>query len=175
MSKITIRNIVIASILMLSAGAFLAAMVYQVLAQGDHLVLQIEAMEKERAQESSYLTLQRMFDKTTLNRENLRKYFLGQVSDSIDFVNKVETLAPSLGVSLETTGLASVSDKVDDSQWAQATFEIAGSKDDLLRFIKILETLPYISQVTSVEMEVLSRSDWKAEVIIKVRVLNYVK
>ncbi len=172
MSKITIRNIIIASILMLTASSVLGLMVYQVLKQGDHLVLQVKTLEKERAQEDSYIYLQRLEERTTDDRSDLKRHFLPSESKSIDFLNNVDSLAEIADIVLETSDIKSIQDE-DNSKWIQATFEFAGSKKQIISFIKILETLPYVSQLMGVSIKALSDDDWIASVTMQVRILNY--
>ncbi|MCD5381334.1 MAG: hypothetical protein LR008_02045, partial [Candidatus Pacebacteria bacterium] len=114
-------------------------------------------------------------EETKSDRQQLDGFFLSQESDSIDFLNQVETLAPKVNVSIETKSLKLVEDKVSDSEWIQSSFLLLGSRDEVNHFIKILETLPYISRIIHIEMSSLSNVEWQAEVIMQVRVLTYDK
>lgn len=173
MSKSAKRNFIIAVILIaLSLGAF-ALMVYQINAQGAELETQLIALEEERAQEASFLRLQRIAEESIADREQVRSYFLEQESDSIDFLNLIEAIAPEAGVVLATDALGLIVDPSDQSQWIEATFSFSGSREEVERFIRILESVPYVSRVTSIEMNARSSTEWRASVIIQVRVLAY--
>ena len=175
MSKTTLRNIIVSLIMIfVSLGVFLF-MVYFVTDQGARLEEQIIVLEGERAQELSYVWLQKLTEETKSDRQQLDGFFLSQESDSIDFLNQVETLAPKVNVSIETKSLKLVEDKVSDSEWIQSSFLLLGSRDEVNHFIKILETLPYISRIIHIEMSSLSNVEWQAEVIMQVRVLTYDK
>ena len=173
MSSSTIRNGIIATVLILIAGSVFGLMVYQVVAEGAQLTEQVAALEAERAQEASYLRLQRQAELTTDERSQLQSHFLQQEGDSVDFLNQVEQLAPTAGVVLETSGLDLLTDPLDESEWITVTFTFSGSQMAVQRFIKILETLPYVQQVTAVTLTAHSGTNWQAELTMQVRLLTY--
>ncbi|MFT7644675.1 MAG: hypothetical protein ACI9BF_000326 [Candidatus Paceibacteria bacterium] len=175
MSKSTIRNGVMALLLISSAVGVFGIMVYQVIAQGDHLNSQIEVLEKERARDASYYQLVRIEEESTADREELRSHYLFKESDSIDFLNRVETLAPEVGVSLKTDKLNVITDESDNSEWVQVSFSFSGSRERVQRFIQVLESLPYVLRVTEVEMGAKSSTEWSVNLTLQVRVLAYDK
>ncbi len=150
-------------------------MVYQVIAQGDQLNSQIEVLEEERARESSYFQLVRIEEESIADREEIRSYYLFKESDSIDFLNRVETLAPEVGVSLKTDKLNLITEESDNSEWVQVSFSFAGSRERVQKFIQVLESLPYVLRITEVEMESKSGTEWSVNLTLQVRVLDYDK
>jgi hypothetical protein len=173
MSKTTIRNLIITLIFtVLAAGAF-GLMVYYVFGQGSKLANQIAVLESERAQEASFIKSQRLLEDTKEEREVLQNYYLARASDSIDFLNQVEALAPSLGINLETRGLESFTDAADSSEWIKVDFDFSGSRENVQKFIKILENFPYVSRVTEVSLIARSNTEWNATVKMQVRILPY--
>ncbi len=52
-------------------------------------------------------------------------------------------------------------------------FTFSGSRERVLNFIKVLETLPYVLRVNSIEMRALSGTDWEAKISMKLQILNY--
>lgn len=173
MSKSTIRNIIIALILFVSSLIVLGLMVYKINQQGSQLAVQIDALEKEQAQEASHLQLRRIAENTAKDREQLQSYFLSQESDSINFLNQVEEMAPKIGVELKTSGLETVINSNDNTKWIQAEFSFSGSRERVQRFIKILETFPLVSKIIAAEMSAKSRTEWQANVTMQVQVLKY--
>lgn len=173
MSPATIRNGVIALVLFCVAGGAFGAMVYWVFEKGDQLTEQIDTLQAQRSQESSRYRLLRQVDATISDRAQIASYFLFKESESIDFLNQVESLAPQVGVALETDGLELVEEKGDQHQWIKVSFSFSGSYDSVERFIKILETMPYVLELTSVNLQVLSSTEWQGEVTMRVRVLTY--
>lgn len=173
MSKVTIRNIIIVIILLLIASTAYGFVVYNVTAQADSLEAQIDILEEEQAREETYYKLQRIAEETVSDREKVSSYFLFRESDSIDFLNKVESLAPEAGVVLKTEGLELIEDKVDDSEWIEVQFSFVGSRENVQRFIKVLETLPYVLRVTDINMSARSSTEWSVRLTLKVIVSTY--
>lgn len=181
MSQSTKRTLFIAMLLFFGATASLGFIVYQVLGQGQELTKQLDTLGEQRAQEATYLNLQRLANDTTEKRTRLRGLFLRQESESsdsidfLDFLNLVESTAPDVGVTLETNGLEVLKEKNSEELWVQAIFSFSGSRGDVQNFVQILETLPYVLRLTSLKMSAQSATIWQAEVVLQVRVLPYDK
>jgi hypothetical protein len=173
MSNSTKRNICIAAVLFVFSVAGSGFMVYHVQQQSARLDEQITTLQKNRAQEQTYLRLQGQAEETQADRAQLQQYFLGQGSDSIEFLNLVERLAPQSQVQLTTNALQEITEPSSDAQWVEASFTFSGTRQAVDRFLQILETVPYVSRVTSVALSAQSGSGWQANVVMQVRVLNY--
>jgi len=173
MSKSTLRNLIIAIVLAAISSGVFGLMVYYVFDKGGKLAGQIEVLEASNAQEASFIKSQRLAEDTQVERALLQSYFLARASDSIDFLNKVEALAPTLGISLETKGLENIVDETNNSEWIEAGFSFSGSRDNVQKFIKVLETLPYVARVNEVMLVSKTTTQWTAEVTMQVKVLAY--
>lgn len=175
MSASTKRMVVIALILILVAATVFGLMLHQVIAQSERLYEQISMLEIQNAQEESYYRLLRTAEDSAGDRRLLQQYFLERESDSIDFLNYIETLAPSAGVIIagEKTTLDVVKEKDGTTSWVTASFAFSGTRHNVQNFIQILETLPYVSRSTQVAMQVRAANNWEANVTIQVRVLAY--
>lgn len=175
MSPSTKRTVFIAALLIVAAITTFGFIAYQVISQGHELTDQLAMLEEQRAQEASYLKLQRLAKDTTEDREKLQSFFLRQESDSIDFLNLVETISPEAGVALETNGLEVLKEKNSDEEWIQASFSFSGSRENVQNFVQVLETLPYVLRLTGLDMTARSTTIWQAKVTLQVRVLTYDK
>ncbi len=173
MSKKSVRNLVIAIILIISSAVGFIFMITRVIAQGAELNEQLTSLAEERAQEVNYLHLQRLAEESAGDRTQLQSYFFDKDDDSITLLNNIEALAEQSDITLETKDLKSVTDPVDKSVWAEMTFSYAGKKDQVRDFLRVLETLPYVLRITQVEMTALSSVDWTTDVTLRVLVLNY--
>lgn len=174
MSRLTIRNLIIASLfLLVSLGAF-GYMVKEIGKQGNLLSERVQALSKQRSQESSFYRLQKISEDSVKEREKLTAHFLQKESDSIDFLNQVESLAPEVGVNLKTENLKEIIDK-NGKSWIEVNFSFSGSKQRVQNFIDVLENLPYLSQVTSVSLSSGESAVWQAKVVMQVHVLSYDK
>jgi len=173
MNRSSIRNAIIALTLFCLAAASFGFMLHQVNVEGDSLTEQISILETRQAQEASYFRLLKTFEESETDREKLQSYFLQKESDSIDFLNKVEALAPQAGVELQTSGLELITDPTDETKWIEVGFSVKGTRDRLRVFLQILEQLPTASRLMSVDMKAISRTEWQASVKMRVRVLAY--
>lgn len=173
MNRSSIRNAIIALTLFCLAAVSFGFMLHQVNVEGDALTEQISILETRQAQEASYFRLLKTFEESEADREKLQSYFLQKESDSIDFLNKVEALAPQAGVELQTNGLELITDPTDETKWIEVGFSVKGARDRLRVFLQILEQLPTASRLMSVDMKAISRTEWQAGVKMRVRVLAY--
>jgi len=173
MSPSTIKIIATAvTLFVISTGALLF-MLFQSQQQGEKLVAQLATLDEQRAQEESYFRLRRIAEESTADRAQLNSYFFSSESESIDFLNRVEQLAPEAGVTLETDSLTLVEDAADQKQWVEIGFAFAGSRNRVQNFLTILEELPYVSKIVSVNMVTSNQTSWQAQVVMRVRVLTY--
>lgn len=173
MSKSTLRNIVISLILISCSLAAYGLMVYQIDKQGRELAVQVDVISKEETQQESRLLLKRTAEETAEERAQLKNYFFLQESDSIDFLNHVEEMAPKVGVTVETSALESITNLADKTKWIQAKFSFSGTQDRVQRFLQIMETFPLVSKVVDLEMTAKSSTEWQANIVMQVRVLTY--
>lgn len=171
MSKRTLTNLIIsASIFAIVVGGVLFAF-FHVLHSSQTLEEQIAAVAAQTQQEETLLRLQRIAQNSVEARDELGSYFLLRESDSIAFLSEIETIAPTVGVDLETTGLVQITQ--DNKDWIQATFSITGSRENVQRFVQILENIPYVSRITSVNMTGNTAGSWQADIVIQVQLLSY--
>jgi len=90
-------------------------------------------------------------------------------------LNMVEQLAPEAGVTLETNSLNLIegTESEDEKQWVEMGFSFEGSRSRVQNFITILEELPYVLKVITVDIVAADQTRWQAQVTMRVRVLNY--
>jgi hypothetical protein len=173
MTKASVRNFVIALlVLLLSVGGF-GYMLFQIDKKSDLLREQLTSIELENKRESDFYRLQKTSEESAADRKAVEEYFLPQSSDSIDFLNRVEQLAPQSGVTLKTDGLEEASDKKTKQKWIVASFSFSGTQANVENFLNILETAPYLSRVTSVSLNARSLDNWEAKVTMRVFILGY--
>lgn len=173
MSPFTIKITVVSIVLFIvSTGAFVL-MLLQSQRQSEQLATQLETIDEQRAQEESYFRLQRIAEESATDRLQLSSYFFSSESESIDFLNMVENLAPETGVTLETDTLNLIEDAEDGKQWVEIGFSFEGSRNRVQNFLRILEELPYVAKIMKIEMSATSQSKWESQVTMRVRVLTY--
>lgn len=175
MSKSTLKYLIVSGLFAVGAIGVFGFVVYSVGVQGDKLSKQISDLQIQQAQEDSYFKLKKITEESKEDRVDLKSHFLLSEGDSIDFLNQIESLAPEVGVTINTEGLVIVTEKSDESKWIQVSFSLAGSRSRTQSFIELLEGLPYVSRVTEVKFESLSSTQWRADVTMRVRILEYVE
>lgn len=175
MSKSTQINFAISAIcLLVTAGLF--GYIYKITADEEEtLKNQLVAIKMGNEREQTFHRLQKIAEESKTDREQLDSYFLPQVGESITFLNQIETLAPQNGVTLKTDSLEEGSDKKTKEKWVDAKFTFSGTRSDVERFISILENLPYVSRVTSVQLAARAENNWEAIVNIRVFIANHEK
>lgn len=173
MSRSTKRIMILAGSFLLIAMGLFAFVGYHVVAKGQLLGEQAAILKIKETQESSYLRLIRQADETTKKRSELKQYFLQKESDSINFLTLIESLAPKAGVELRTNTLELLKEKDSKNGWIKTSFSISGTRNDVQNFIQVLESLPYVQRLTSLNMNARSSELWEASVTMQVRVLSY--
>lgn len=172
MSRSTKVTLIFALIGFVVSSSIVITTMYQVNQQGAQLEIQRINMAAELAQQDSFSRLQRKYETSTSDRQQLQSLFLLSEADSVELLNYVESLAPEMGMSLQTER-AELSPTEEDSGWAVIDFSLVGSRSAVENYIKIIETLPYVLRVDDVSLINSSGSEWKAETTVRVQYLNY--
>lgn len=157
----------IATIISSSAFFFFA---YKIRQQGLHLEEQISLLKESDKKESAYLKLKRTALETESRRKLLAESFFKEEGDSIIFLGEVETLASSLGLSLETESLDKVINKDKGTESILISFSYTGPKDVVYNFSKLMEIIPYHSQVESLNLLKVSESNWEGKLSVLITV-----
>jgi UDP-glucose 6-dehydrogenase len=175
MNRSTVRNFVVSAALLVVAGSVFGY-VYVVIGNKEKVLKeQIAAIHTENEREQTYQRLQKIAEDSRADREKLNAYFLPQVSESITFLNQIETLAPQNGITLKTDSLQEGGDKKTKEKWIDASFTFSGAEADVERFITMLENLPYVSRITKVQLSTQDQDIWEAKVTIRAFIINHEK
>jgi hypothetical protein len=166
------KQVAILSGVVLLTMCILVALAIRIIIQ-ESVVLseQVVAIAVDQSQQVAFSRLQKLAQETRGERELLRSYYLESQSDSIDFLNYIEQLASERAVALETINPTEV--ERDDKTFLSVEYALTGSLSQVEAFIKLLENIPYTSQLRSIELIQRSAILWEADVIIEVAVLTY--
>ncbi|MBP6924678.1 MAG: hypothetical protein KBC62_04490 [Candidatus Pacebacteria bacterium] len=168
MTRSTIRNLIITSVLLLVAVAAFFYSAYFLKTKELALQSQLATLQKEQQQESLYFRLEKLAIDSKDKREQLRTPLLDQESESIEVLTWIEGLAPQAGVSLETKNLQKISDKETKTDWIEIAFVFSGSQANVERFVNILEHMPYLSYMTSLNMSARPNATWEATATLRI-------
>lgn len=172
MSTSTKRIIIFATILVVFAAVVFALIVSQVITKQEQLIAQKQALQEEKAQEASRIALERLAGETEADREQLSSYFFQQQGETVNFLNQIEAIAPQVGVSLDTAGLDIVTDD-NEEEWIEVMFAFSGTRSDVQRFIRILETVPVVSKLTSVNVSAQTSQLWQSNTTMQIKIVSY--
>ena len=162
---------IVASLVLVSTMAITAVSIWLVMQQSVLLQQQVLTIATDRAQEEAFVRLKRKVSDTQEERADLESYFLVSQSDSIDFLNYIETLAQRQGVVIETS--SPTEKELNGQTFLSVGYNVSGSLTQLETFIALLEVLPYVSQVQSVSLNKQTDTLWQASVQIDVTLLSY--
>lgn len=132
--------------LLVSAGSF-AYMVYSIGQDGLALKDNLQALSDRSALEQEYNALQEVLAETAAEREQLSQFVLEGEEGAVDFLSTIDQIANDLSITLNTQLLAveEVEDEVLDD--LKVVFEIEGNERAVMRFIQLVELLPYKSRI----------------------------
>ncbi len=173
MSQVTLRNLILSSLILLLIVGIFGFVLYNIEAKRALLAEQVRTLAEQQGQENSFFRLQRIAEESAEDRAQLQSYFLLQEGDSINFLNQVESLAPTIGVSLETNSLNQLPETKAGDNWIEVGFTYNGSRESVNRFTNILEHLPYVSYVTQYSVTADTPTNWEAKITLLVYVLSY--
>lgn len=177
MHTATIRNFILSFLaLVLVAGCFSYGVVI-IKRKEQELKTQHQTLSEENLRENSFYKLQKTAEESETDRNVLDTYFIKQESDSINVLNWIEATAPKANVRLDTesTSLNKISEKETKTNWIEIKLIFSGERNNVERFVGILERLPYLSYITSLSMGARAIGDWEASVTLRIYLSSYDK
>lgn len=159
--------------LLVAAIAVLAALylLVQIREQGARLEENSIIINESAAQVEAAARSKRLIAETEEERSILRKSFFKESSDSLDFLAKLETLAPQFSLALTQITLEEVVDAAAPGKTEMRfRFGYSGSKSAVLDFTRLLELLPYHSRIESVSLQGTEEGVWEGQVEVRITV-----
>ncbi len=120
-----------------------------------------------RANSNELATLMNVVTQSAAEREKLFTYVLTE-EDVIDFLALLETLAAEQGIEYKTEN---INEKKHSNQFKTLTLNISayGAYQGVVHFIALLETLPYqssISEINLIKDNEKEPADWKVTLVL---------
>jgi Tfp pilus assembly protein PilO len=168
----TKRVAIISALLMTIMVSLVVFGIRTILTESERLSEQVVAIAIDQSQQTAFTRLKKLVKETESERTQLRSYYITSQSDSIDFLNYIEQLAVDRGLGLETVSPKEV-EKENGQSYLSVGYVITGSLTQVENFIKLLENIPYVSELVSVKLQNQSGTLWRADVVIDVMVLKY--
>ncbi len=143
--------------------------------QSDLLDEQVTALENDQAQQAQLNQLKKVITRTKEERDQVASYYIESQADSIDFLNYIETLADESFVDLVTKSASEVEKGKDKEKVTslEVKYLVTSSLPAAERFIKLLENIPFVSEITGVTLTQKEAGEWTADITIEVVILNH--
>jgi len=171
MSSSRLRLLGITAAVFILAICVVFFMVREIFKQSELLEQQVTTLQKDRDQQTQLSQLKRLLEETETDRDAVAGYYLQSQSDSIDFLNYVESLAADAGVQLSTEGASETSR--ENTELLTVQYEVSSNLPSVERFVQLLESIPYVSGVTALQLSQQSATVWSAAITIEVAILEY--
>lgn len=164
--KLFIVSLIVASFCIVAVVLF----GLRIQAESVKLEEQIAILTESNTKESAYVRLKRLVQDTEPERALLASSFFKDEGDSIIFLGEIETLASSLGLTLETEALDKVINETDKSEAIRMSFVYEGAKETVMAFSSLMEVTPYHSMVESLSLRKLNNDSWQGELTILISI-----
>lgn len=143
----------------------------EILSQSELLQAQVSTLQKDFDQQTQFNQLKRLIKDTEPERTTVAGYYLQSQSDSIDFLNYVEALGASAGVKLSTESATET--ERDGVELLTVQYDVSGSQFGVERFVTLLESIPYVSELIALNFSRQSNNAWSAAITIEVVILDH--
>ena len=120
--------------------------------EGKKLVERLQAVRDHEILARQHAEFNRQLENTKEERTALENYVLAGESGTVDLLSSFDEISSNLGVELDTKELA-VAEQSDDFHELSVTLSVEGGEAEVMQFLKLLETLPYHSQVSNFAAE----------------------
>ncbi len=161
---------IIASVMLLIAGGVFGFMIREVITEANELSVQVEILQETQTKKATFIQLERISDDTLDERAKLASYFLPTGSERVKFLDAMTALAPQVGINLDFQQIQERGAGTDDA-WVDMTLAVSGSRNRVQNFVKILETLPYVTRVNNISVS-SNGGNWQGSIDVQIRVMN---
>jgi phenylpyruvate tautomerase PptA (4-oxalocrotonate tautomerase family) len=169
MTKQTTTTLIVAS---LYFTVFLALLVYAYISVRAEQVRYQElttTLATEAAKQAVAHQITEVSSRTVAERAELQHYFVTE-KETISFITEIESLARSIGVTLETTSLDLTPATGKDPAILKTGFLVKGSQTDVTTFLQMMESLPYHSRIPTMDISRLGSNEWQGSLSLEVTV-----
>lgn len=101
------------------------------------------------------------------DRQELSSFFISE-RDTIHFITKVETLAKTMQVNVETTQLSVVPKNDKTPSRLEIGFIVEGNYSNVAKMLSAIETLPYHKEILQIAITKSSEKTWEGAVALYV-------
>ena len=102
--------------------------------------------------EREYKRLQELLEKTETERALLERHVIAGENGTVSFLSLIDEVADELGVELSTEALKVETTDEPGFDELVVEFSFKGQESQIIRLVKMFETLPYHSRLTALEL-----------------------
>ncbi|MCB9810660.1 MAG: hypothetical protein H6779_02420 [Candidatus Nomurabacteria bacterium] len=167
MSNNTKSTFIISLISFVLTSAICGFLFFEINAQGVRLDNNVALLKSNNKKDYTHLNITRTMQETEAQRTELSTKFLRDANDSITFLDEMEALAPTLGLTLRTESIDdTIADKEKGLKFFKVVFVYVGEKDAVKDFVRILENIHYHSYLESLSLKSIAGDTWEGEATI---------
>lgn len=174
MTTRTKKIAILSTILLLATTVVLGTAFFVVQARGNALIEEYDLLREQASTQNRLTTTFNILEISTAERQSLDQYFLAE-RGIIDFISQLENQARRDQITFETTQLA-VEPAVDGGQAIlKIGFSFSSTLPRTIRFMSLLESLPYHKHIVSAEITqattVTGAGEWQGNSILHVTLI----
>jgi hypothetical protein len=168
------KQLFIASTVTLTITAVVAGFFFLKVENGrKKLEEQTRVLTENNAKEFSYIKLKKLVTETEKERNQLAGLFFKNEGESIAFLGEAEAVAKNLGLTLKTEALDKVAK--DKGEAVRIIFSYEGPEASVLKFSKLMELVPYHSEIDSLELRQVGGGKWRGRLSMLITIQSYDK
>lgn len=150
--RTTLQHSLLAVLFTIVLVGGLALLLYQLNERAAALESVLQTLANESVVEQEYLTLSRLLENTTAEREQIASYLIDGQSGSIAFLTTIENLAVANAVTLTNAQITTTASEHFNTSMLELSYDMQGSTVAVNRYIALLEKLPYASYLDRVTL-----------------------
>lgn len=162
---------IFALVYLCAAASALGWMIYTVSITGEELETRVAAIADKNAKVKMYTDFAKLIEDTQNERAILASHVLTE-NETSGFLTDIESLAASVGVALSTRSLNVADIKNSSFDELVITFDVEGPEMLVKNLLRIFETLPYHSQISTLTFAVSEGGTIKGSIEVKVTLLQ---
>lgn len=140
---------------------------YEIIKQGKNLEEQKVTLIENKNKEAEFFSIQRLLRETEGERDFLAENFFRDQNDIVIFLDNLDKLALDFNLTLDTESLEKTESE-DGQLLTKISFSFSGNKNRVMGFSELLENIPYLSFIESLNLKQTDGGVWKGKTILVV-------
>lgn len=152
------------SLMTLAGYGGLAFIVFQ---QRDRVAVLDEALAFEKGKEERLRSLQGLLEEVAQGRETIDAQFLLSDEDAVvAYIRTLESLNTYVDSEIDVLSVELVGTPKEDDRAIQVRLSVVGTRENMITFVKLLEYLPTVTLIDSVNLTARDTNLWNASFVL---------